>query len=76
MPAHVKRQQMSDASNPVAAGAFARALFGTFDSHQRKENDIILPLLMDADAHSLTVVMASVHEHARHQRGPGDDHAD
>ena len=30
-------------------------------SHQRKENDIILPFLIDADSVSLTDVMASAH---------------
>jgi hypothetical protein len=76
LPARAKPRQMSDAGDPVAAGAFARARFDTFDSHQRKESDIVLPLLMDANALSLTVVMASAHDHAHHRRGPGDDHAD
>lgn len=69
-------RHMSEADDPVAAGAFARALFDTFDSHQRKENDIILPLLMGADAVSLTDVMASAHDHAHHRHGLGHDHDD
>jgi hypothetical protein len=54
-------RRVSESDDPIAAGAFARALFDMFDSHQRKENDIILPLLVDADSVSLTEVMASAH---------------
>jgi len=54
-------RHVSEAGDPIAAGAFARALFDMFDSHQRKENDIILPFLIDADSVSLTDVMASAH---------------
>jgi hypothetical protein len=54
-------RHVSESDDPIAAGAFARALFDMFDSHQRKENDIILPLLIDADSVSLTDVMASAH---------------
>jgi hypothetical protein len=57
------------ADNPIAAGAFGRALFELFDSHQRKENDIILPLLVDAELVSLTGVMSDTRDH-RH----GHDH--
>jgi hypothetical protein len=56
-------RHVAEADDPVAAGAFARALFETFDSHQRKENDIVLPLLVDADSVSLTDVMAGAHHH-------------
>ena len=54
-------RRAAEADDPVAAGAFARALFDMFDSHQRKENNIILPLLIDADSVSLTDVMARAH---------------
>jgi hypothetical protein len=64
-------RQMSQADDPAAAGAFARALFDTFDSHQRKENDIILPLLVASDTVSLVEVLAGSHGHGH---GHGHDH--
>lgn len=51
-----------------------RALFDLFDSHQRKENHIILPLLVDADAVSLTHVMADSHDHAQAHDSHEHDH--
>jgi hemerythrin-like domain-containing protein len=71
-------RHMSEAGDPVAAGAFARALFDTFDSHQRKENDIILPLLVESDTVSLTEVMAGAHGHDHshdHDHDHGHGHA-
>lgn len=66
-------RHVSDADDPTAAGAFARALFDIFDSHQRKENDIILPLLVASDTISLVEVMAGAHGH--HHDGDHDhDH--
>jgi hypothetical protein len=56
-------RHMSEADDPGAAGAFARALFDIFDSHQRKENDIILPLLVASDTISLVEVIAGFHGH-------------
>jgi hypothetical protein len=50
--------------NPAAAGAYGRALFETFSSHQRKENDYILPLLVDEPSVSLTELMAASHGHS------------
>lgn len=67
-------RHMSEADDPVAAGAFARALFHIFDSHQRKENDVILPLLVASDSVSLTAVMAGAHGHT-HDHEDGDTHA-
>lgn len=66
---------LSAAADPVAAGAIGRVLFDVFDSHQRKENDIILPLLVDAHDVSLTTVMAGAegHDHA-HDHGHADGH--
>jgi hypothetical protein len=52
--------------NPAAAGAYARALYETFASHQRKENDYILPLLMNDPSVSLTELMSNSHGHAHH----------
>jgi hypothetical protein len=71
-------RHMSEAEDPVAAGAFGRALFDSFDSHQRKENDIILPLLVESDAVSLTEVMAGAHGHDHghaHEHDHGHGHA-
>jgi len=59
-------RHISEADDPAAAGAFAQALFDTFDSHQRKENDIILPLLVASDTVSLVDVMADTHAHHHH----------
>lgn len=78
--AHVSAEE-----NPVATGTYARALFEIFDSHQRKENDIILPLLVESDTVSLTAVMggghhehgAASHEHGHaghHEHGHGHSH--
>lgn len=61
---------MSAAQNPVEAATYGRALFGIFDSHQRKENDLILPLLVDSATVSLTDVIAHGHGH-----GHGHGHA-
>lgn len=55
------------ASEPVAAAAYGRAVFETFESHQRKENDVILPLLVDSPQVSLAKVMGG--EHGHHQVG-------
>lgn len=66
---------VSTAKNPVAAGAYARALFEIFDSHQRKENDIILPLLVESDTVSLTAVMGSGHHGGGDHHGHGHGHS-
>lgn len=74
-------RNMTAAVDLVAAGAIARALFDIFDSHQCKENDIVLPLLVETEAVSLTAVMAEAHGHSHdhgdaHQSddGQSDDH--
>ncbi|WP_052436311.1 hemerythrin domain-containing protein [Georgenia sp. SUBG003] len=55
--------KVASTENPAAAGAYARALFETFSGHQRKENDHILPLLVDDPSASLTDLMAGPHGH-------------
>ena len=50
---------------PMEAGAYGRALFEVFHSHQRKENEMILPLLVDEDTVSLTEVMSAAHGHGQ-----------
>lgn len=60
-------------STPAAAPAYGRAVFEAFDSHQRKENDVILPLLVGAPHVSLAEVMGRAHGH--HQvGGPAHGH--
>lgn len=59
-------KNMFAATNRIEAAAYGRALFEVFDSHQRKENDLILPLLVDSDAVSLAEVMRSVQAHGHH----------
>lgn len=50
---------MSAAANDIEAAAYGRVLFEIFDSHQRKENDLILPLLVASKEVSLAEVMRS-----------------
>ncbi len=52
-----------DESEPAAAAAYGRAIFETFHSHQGKENDVILPLLVNAPQVSLVEVMGQAHGH-------------
>lgn len=59
-------------STPVAAAAYARAVFEAFRSHQAKENELILPLLLDAPRVSLAAVAAAGHGHqSGMDGGPG-----
>lgn len=46
-----------------AAAAYGRAVLEAFESHQGKENDIILPLLLEAPQVSLAQVMGGAHGH-------------
>jgi hypothetical protein len=55
------------AEDLTIAAAFARAVYEAFDSHQGKENDIILPLLVESPSVALTDVMG--HAHGHHQVG-------
>jgi len=50
-------------SEPTAAAAYGRAVFEAFNSHQGKENDVILPLLIDAPQISLANVVGGAHGH-------------
>jgi hypothetical protein len=67
-------QGVSEADNPLVAGAYGRVLFDIFDSHQRKENDIILPLLVASDQVSLAEVMAAAHAHDHGRRHDHHEH--
>lgn len=68
-------RHMSEADRADAVWAFGRALFDTFDSHQRKENEIILPLLVASPDISLTAVMGPDHGHG-HSSHDHQDQAD
>lgn len=60
------------AQDPAVAAAFARAAHEAFDSHQGKENDVILPLLVESPSVTLADVMG--HAHGHHQVGEQDHH--
>lgn len=52
-----------DASEGAAAAAYGRAVLEAFDSHQGKENDVILPMLLEAPQVSLVEIMGAAHGH-------------
>jgi hypothetical protein len=52
-------------SDGVAAATYGRAVYETFESHQRKENEVILPLLLGAPQVSLAHVAGHGHDHHR-----------
>ena len=56
----------AEAEEPATAAAYGRAVLEVFDSHQRKENEIILPLLAAEPTVSLGEVMAAGHHHHAH----------
>ncbi|MGB9034992.1 MAG: hemerythrin domain-containing protein [Paeniglutamicibacter sp.] len=60
-------------SEGATAAAYATAVLEAFESHQRKENELILPLLVHSPAVSLTEVMGGGHGH---QLDGGDKAAD
>lgn len=60
---------VSSVQDPAMAAAFGRAVFEIFRSHQAKENDLILPLLVDADAVSLSEVLAGAGGNEHHHHG-------
>jgi hypothetical protein len=59
------------AADIESAAAYGRAIFEVFNSHQAKENDLILPMLVQSPQVSLVDVLAGAHghqagEHAHH----------
>ncbi|WP_162529405.1 hemerythrin domain-containing protein [Segeticoccus rhizosphaerae] len=58
-------------SEGVAAAAYGRAVYEAFESHQRKENEMILPLLLAAPGVSLADAVGGGHGH---QTGHGHAH--
>lgn len=64
----VKRlvSHFEEADDARVAAAYGRAVFDVFESHQAKENEIILPLLLDAASLSLGEVVSAGHGHQLH----------
>jgi len=54
--------ELETAPSPVAAAATGRALLAVFETHLAKENDLIVPLLVDADGVDLAGLLAGMHE--------------
>ncbi|MGH3199325.1 MAG: hemerythrin domain-containing protein [Streptosporangiaceae bacterium] len=67
----------AEAANPAVAATYGRTVFEVFDSHQRTENEIILPLLVADDSVSLVEVMSAAHgHHDDHDRHAHQNHHD
>lgn len=60
-------------SEPAVGAAYGRAVFEAFRSHQAKENDVILPLLVAAPQVSLATVMGGAHGHQVGEHGHAVD---
>jgi hypothetical protein len=58
-------------SEGAAAAAYSRAAYEAFESHQRKENEVILPLLITGSQGSLRDALGGGHGH---QTGHGHTH--
>ena len=54
--------EVADPGSPVRAAAAGRALAVLFAVHLTKENDLVLPLLVDAPEVSLAALLAGMHE--------------
>ncbi|MFC7279963.1 DUF2249 domain-containing protein [Paractinoplanes rhizophilus] len=54
--------ELETTGSPVAAAAAARALRALFEVHLAKENDLIVPLLVDAEDVDLAALLAGMHE--------------
>lgn len=54
--------ELGGATSPVAAAAAARAIAALFEIHLAKENDLVLPLLIEADDVSLAELLHGMHE--------------
>jgi hypothetical protein len=59
----IKRLVALFTASEATAAAYGRAVFEAFTSHQGKENDVILPMLVDAPDASLVAVMGGAHGH-------------
>ena len=54
--------ELATADTPVRTAAAARALAALFETHLRKENDLVLPLLRTAPAVRLATILAGMHD--------------
>jgi hypothetical protein len=54
--------ELEAADTPLDAAAAARALAGVFDVHLTKENDLVLPLLLDTGEVSLAALLDGMHD--------------
>ena len=65
--------ELGEATSPVRAAAAARALAAAFATHLAKENDLVVPLLVQTADVSLAGLLAGMHEligeHAEHSDG-------
>ena len=72
--------ELGDATSPVRAAAAARALAAAFTTHLAKENDLVVPLLVQTADVSLAGLLAGMHEligeHAEHSDASGGDGGD
>lgn len=63
--------EIETADSPVAAAAAARALLAVFASHLAKENELVLPLLIDAEGVSLAALLDGLHDIVGAEPGAG-----
>lgn len=54
--------ELETTPSPIAAAAAGRALRALFEAHLAKENDLIVPLLVEADGVDLADLLAGMHE--------------
>lgn len=66
--------RVAEAADPVRAAAAATALRVMFDSHLAKENDLVLPLLVETPGVSVADLLGGMHELLGGH--DGHDHAD
>jgi iron-sulfur cluster repair protein YtfE (RIC family) len=54
--------ELESATSPTAAAAAARALVAVLATHLKKENDLVVPLVLRAENTSLAAVLGGMHE--------------
>jgi uncharacterized protein (DUF2249 family)/iron-sulfur cluster repair protein YtfE (RIC family) len=54
--------ELETTPSPVAAAAAGRALRAVFETHLAKENDLIVPLLVETDGVDLAALLGGMHE--------------
>ncbi|HEX6498708.1 MAG TPA: DUF2249 domain-containing protein [Micromonosporaceae bacterium] len=55
-------EELDRAASPVRAGATARALAALFHAHLAKENDLVVPLILDSGRDSLADLLGGMHD--------------